>query len=528
MNNLKITLNPYGEYNTASLDGNPLSPYSEISNFIKLPLLNWASELLDAAEREINDDFSLTIVGERFERLFLESLCCSQKSCVSFYTESFAVNFHVEKRFNVIKKLADKYNIEYTLKDFALTFYSDVPMVLEKDILVPDDCDKAFLTIVKDRETAAKAEKLSSAKIIILVSSQKRVTPLKSGKYLWEIPPEELYEVVSATLDRLARIPFIINVSKKLLSCKLLDLHDKEMVMLATSVTPLIKVENIGPLEVGSETNVKLKAVPEGSDIPSVRLESSASHIIEINRLTVKAVSVGQAVISVFKDDEIIPFAKLVVDTFKDNSIKRIILDRKEPNMGIGRTQQIELSVFPANAVDEKYIVWSVDNPSIATVDENGTVTAKANGRVTVTASTPKVSESVIIDVLPNITKITLSSDDIKLLKGDTTPISVICEPSNCFNNGYHWDTSDNNVASVETLSDGSLIVRAKENGTCTLSCIADEGGCSATCNVEVIDPDDVKKQIKKQMSSIDIACMIGIPFAVIVILTILFIIFGP
>ena len=51
-----------------------------------------------------------------------------------------------------------------------------------------------------------------------------------------------------------------------------------------------------------------------------------------------------------------------------------------------GQTAQLSASVLPNNA-ENKSIVWSTSNASVATVDNNGVVTAVANGNATITAA---------------------------------------------------------------------------------------------------------------------------------------------
>lgn len=51
-----------------------------------------------------------------------------------------------------------------------------------------------------------------------------------------------------------------------------------------------------------------------------------------------------------------------------------------------GQTTQLSASVLPSNA-ENKSIVWSTSNVSVATVDNNGVVTAVANGNATITAT---------------------------------------------------------------------------------------------------------------------------------------------
>ena len=95
MNTLKLKLNPYKDINIASLDDKPLSPYSELNNYMKEPFLSWVSKLLEAAEREINDDYCLEVVSESFEALFLEGMQNDFDSCKEYRTASFQVNTKV-------------------------------------------------------------------------------------------------------------------------------------------------------------------------------------------------------------------------------------------------------------------------------------------------------------------------------------------------------------------------------------------------------------------------------------------------
>lgn len=507
MSNLKITLNPYDELNTASLDGAPLSAYSEISNYLKKPFISWAGDLLDAVERETNDNFDLTVVSERFEAMFLDDLQGSNASCCSFKRERFLADFLVDKRFDVVRKLADKYRVPYSLDEYYIPTYVALPHSVENEMLKSADEENAFLKITDKEPDSCQCSALT-----IFVSNRNDIKALGDGKYIWEIDKSRLNDVIDAIVERFSKIPFINKVAQKTSECKVLESSDKELLSLATSITPLLKVKNIDKIEVGETIELDVEVFPKTVQIPPLRITYTNANVISVDGLKITALNPGETEISIFKADEGIPFDKKKVTVFYENLVKRIALDRPDPNMCIGRTQKIDLSVVPQDAEDKDFIVWSVDNSNIISVDLNGVVTAKSAGRAVVTASTPKVKESVIIDVLPNISKITLSMDEIKVLKGETVPITVSCEPTHCYNNGFHWTTDDSNVAQAETLPDSSNVIRAKEPGCCTLTCVADEGGCSSICRVEVLDPDDVKASMKKKLSTVEILCIIGIP----------------
>lgn len=65
-----------------------------------------------------------------------------------------------------------------------------------------------------------------------------------------------------------------------------------------------------------------------------------------------------------------------------------IQLDSTEGVLTVGNTHTIQATLLPETTTDTD-LVWSVNDESIATVDENGTVTAQSPGNCVVTAATP-------------------------------------------------------------------------------------------------------------------------------------------
>ncbi len=64
-----------------------------------------------------------------------------------------------------------------------------------------------------------------------------------------------------------------------------------------------------------------------------------------------------------------------------------IALDKNSLLMGVGDSGTLSATINPSNASD-KTVTWTSSDPSVATVDNNGTVMAKAEGTTTITAST--------------------------------------------------------------------------------------------------------------------------------------------
>ena len=94
-----------------------------------------------------------------------------------------------------------------------------------------------------------------------------------------------------------------------------------------------------------------------------------------VSYVDVKDVSVNSPVESSGSGSMGIPVTKITISSEKSSLTQK------------GDTLQLTVDITPSNATDKK-IKWSSSDPSIATVDENGKVTAVGNGTVTITAKT--------------------------------------------------------------------------------------------------------------------------------------------
>ncbi len=145
------------------------------------------------------------------------------------------------------------------------------------------------------------------------------------------------------------------------------------------------------------------------------------------------------------------------------------------------------------DAYKEKYpdaIVWTSSNPSVAVVNQNGTVTAKAYGQATITAQAKAGSRvaTCLVKVSPN-TKVTLSKTKLDIVKGQTDTLSIKVAPSDSplelltvkvgssYVLGYDWQPSSGII---------TLTGKTKGNTTVTVTPLMGE---AVTCAVSVKVP---------------------------------------
>ena len=484
MSTLRLKINPYRNVNSATLDNRPLSAYSEISNFLKEPFLKWACHLMSSIENDINDDYDLVVMGERFETLFLEDMQNDEDSCLSFTPVPFPLNTSVKERFDLAVKLAERYGISYEFSSYYQPVYSDLPIPFEKYDFQPAEAENASIYITKDAN-AAYSRICGSSGMTILISSENCVSYSERTGYIWEITEDRLDTILTSMSDRFVKVPYIVDVIEALEKRRDLSPDDAATAAFALEIESVVKISAVPNMEVGQSYDLRAEIIPMGADLPELRTHSSNQAVLTADGIHLEAKSAGQATIEVYRADEIIPFFKQSVHVSQNHDVVKIGLSGPE-TIGEGTRTQLGISPVPADADDIASITWNVSDPGIAQIDEKGVIKGLREGVVTVTVSARRVSETARIHVLPAIKEIRFSSEFFEMYIGEKKPVDVFVFPSNSFDKRYEWISSNPAVAEVVRMEDGRSAVCAKGIGACSISCCAVSGPCRKTMDVQV------------------------------------------
>ena len=129
-----------------------------------------------------------------------------------------------------------------------------------------------------------------------------------------------------------------------------------------------------------------------------------------------------------------------------------------------------------------KSVVWSSENEAIASVDENGLITAHGTGSTEIRASDPLGREDTCqVQVFPRAETLTLTpSEPPTMDTGDTLPLSVEISPQDALTDNLLWRSSRPEIVSV--TQDGLLTAHGYGTATITVS----DGNLRAESNVQV------------------------------------------
>jgi len=165
--------------------------------------------------------------------------------------------------------------------------------------------------------------------------------------------------------------------------------------------------------------------------------------------------------------------------------VESISLDKTEYTFNtIGTTLTLKATVFPADATD-KGVTWNSDKEDVATVDANGSVTAKGNGQATITVATTDQNKtaSCVITVAQWVTSISLDKTSISLNEGQEQTLTATINPSTAADKSINWSSTDESIVIVNNNGQ----VTAISKGTATIKAEARDGsGKYASCSVTV------------------------------------------
>ena len=200
---------------------------------------------------------------------------------------------------------------------------------------------------------------------------------------------------------------------------------------------------------------------------------------------TVTAKSVGTALITATSTNGKTASCTVTVEK-KLIPITEVSLSESAVGIIEGNTHKLTATVLPENTTDSKSVSWSSSNEAVATVSEDGTITAKSAGTAVITATsengkTASCAITVEKKLIP-ITEVLIDKSSATLTEGDSTTLTATVLPENTTDRkDISWSSSNNDIATVDTTGH----VEAKQAGTVIITATSSNGK-TAECTVTV------------------------------------------
>lgn len=198
----------------------------------------------------------------------------------------------------------------------------------------------------------------------------------------------------------------------------------------------------------------------------------------------VTGVSAGEATVYASSSNGLTAECAVTV-TPLDVPVEHISLTNTDLLMRVGFTSELTAIVRPDNATN-KEVTWEATDPSIASVDDKGLVTANAVGVTTVIAtsvSDPDVSAICTVTVedpqdIIAVTDLTIKPTDIGIEVGETFTLVATVLPADATDKTVTWKSSDLAIATVDAdgvvtgVAEGVATIYASSSNGLTVECI--------------------------------------------------------
>ena len=220
----------------------------------------------------------------------------------------------------------------------------------------------AFKTTVLPENATNKELIWSSSDESVVSIDNGTITALKEGKATISVKSKDGHKSSSAEIT-VVKKPSIIHVSSVSLNETSLDLLT------------------------GDRTTLTATVLPSNASDKTISWSSSNESVVTVKNGKVTAISAGQATITVTtKDGGLTAFCTVNV-TQKIVPVNGVSLNYSELELSVGDSEDLIAKVLPTNATN-KEVIWSTADDEVASVDENGKVTALKAGETMITVTT--------------------------------------------------------------------------------------------------------------------------------------------
>lgn len=245
-----------------------------------------------------------------------------------------------------------------------------------------------------------------------------------------------------------------------------------------TDVTLTLNVKSL-TLNIGQTEKLTATVLPENTSDKTVTWASDNEAIATVAADgTVTGVSVGVANITA-KCGDVSATCKVTVNPVPAATVTINVPDTK---IYVGDKLTLSAMVAPDNTTD-KTLIWTCSTPEIATINaQTGELTAIAPGEARIKATCGEATGMATVTIIPvPATSVTISTDDITLLVGQTGKLTATVFPENTTDKNIVWESDNDAIATV--TSDGTLTAVSIGVTNITATC----GDVTSTCKVTVI-----------------------------------------
>ncbi len=237
---------------------------------------------------------------------------------------------------------------------------------------------------------------------------------------------------------------------------------------------------------VGRKVQLKATVLPKDANDKTVLWTSADENVATVNaKGLVTIIGIGQTQITATANAN--PAISTTVPAQGMELAQSISFDNTLYSVNINETIQLSVNVLPGSTTD-KSVTYKVKNKRIATVDENGLVTAVKGGKTTVyayTADGSKKRSVATIQVLVPVTGVNYKYKDVRVDASGYGTFTAEIQPRSATNKTMSWTSTDESIATVKGTTN-RFKVTGRRWGRCKITGTTEDGGFTVEVYADV------------------------------------------
>ena len=252
-------------------------------------------------------------------------------------------------------------------------------------------------------------------------------------------------------------------------------------VTVTTSITGIYLDETQKTLQVGESCRLTYYTTPKDATASKITWSALDKSVANVKDGTVTASKAGQTYIMVKTASGATAMCLLTVE----QKVAGIKLNTNSLSLQVGDVYYANATLTPATSTD-RTVTWKSKNAKIASVTNEGKITAISAGTTTITAATNNnLSAEIEVTVEQPVKGVSLNYKSQTILVGANFELKAVIEPAKSTNERVTWNSDDSSIATVSAAG----VVTGITAGTTLVTCTTNDGGYKASCVVIVKEP---------------------------------------
>jgi len=274
-----------------------------------------------------------------------------------------------------------------------------------------------------------------------------------------------------------------IGVGTAILTVSALDGSNKKASIIVSVVkgNSVVRVDIQTPKQIHCTEHLQLVPLFSPSDATNKNVSWSVNnHNVAVSASgLVSGLHVGSSIITCTSADGNIK-GTTTIDVIE--SVASVKINISSCAMNVGQKTLLMATCLPGNAPN-KTVSWASSNPSVVSVDNNGNISALANGTASISATSNDsgVIANVAVVVSTRVQSVNVVPT-LTLYKNQVTEVSATIVPTTATDKTYSWSSSNTNIVSV-TPTGGAVGVAY---GQAQLIATAKDGRITGSIHVTV------------------------------------------